>query len=321
MINAFQQIRLNNRNLDVTGNNLYFGGNLIPNSGDISSTYATIDSGTNWQNQLNSLNSIKFTTGSGTSLYIPKFAPGGSGLINSNIIDSGNQIQFGILGLNNNYSGIFSITPSGDITFGQASRYNIGINSAGTYLNRPYSIAVGSAIYTPILSVTSINSNSSNSTTTICNTSLSTVSPSIQMGSGTYTHSASITGVSVLISPRISQTVSAGYKILHINPTITSVGSGNQYLVGMSVDNVDKFVVTSSGNVGINNSLPISALDVTGNIYASGIQASSLITIGAPPSAYNSVGTSGTIRISNDGFIYVATGTSLWGRVAVSPWP
>lgn len=63
-------------------------------------------------------------TGFGTNNYIPKFT-NNSGLINSNIIDSGNQVQF-LISNQNLPSGIFFINSGGHILFNQDNAYDIG---------------------------------------------------------------------------------------------------------------------------------------------------------------------------------------------------
>ena len=67
-----------------------------------------------------------YVTGSGISLYLAKFAPDGSGLILSNIIDSGNKLQFGISDLDSGYTGVFYLSPNAQTIF----QSKVGILSA-----------------------------------------------------------------------------------------------------------------------------------------------------------------------------------------------
>ncbi len=63
--------------------------NFYSTSGNVENT------GTSLQNQINNLSRVSNpVTGSGIINYIPKFLSNGSGLINSNIIDSGNSVTF-----------------------------------------------------------------------------------------------------------------------------------------------------------------------------------------------------------------------------------
>lgn len=50
------------------------------------------------------------------------------------------------------------------------------------------------------------------------------------------------------------------------------------------------------------------------------LQSLKLVLTGISPTAYNSVGISGQIA-TKDNFIYIATGTNLWGRTTLLPWP
>lgn len=78
MTNAFQQIRLNNNNLTVSNGRLFLGSSGILFSGEASN--------------LTSQNITNTVTGFGTANYLSKFTPDNSGLMNSNIVDSGNFI-------------------------------------------------------------------------------------------------------------------------------------------------------------------------------------------------------------------------------------
>ena len=77
--------------------------------------------------------------------------------------------------------------------------------------------------------------------------------------------SGSTTGqVAFAINPTINQTGTSSYTALLINPTHTSIGSGSQRLIDAQVDGVSKFILTSSGTVGIGTVSPSTALDVAG---------------------------------------------------------
>lgn len=49
------------------------------------------------------------------------------------------------------------------------------------------------------------------------------------------------------------------------------------------------------------------------------VRTSGFVASGKPPAAFNSPGTSGQIAVGSP-YLYVCTGNSLWGRVALSPW-
>jgi hypothetical protein len=57
----------------------------------------------------------------------------------------------------------------------------------------------------------------------------------------------------VELAPTISQSLTAGYDILFINPTESSTGSGTKNLVKAQVGNVDKFTVANTGITTITN--------------------------------------------------------------------
>lgn len=194
-----------------------------------------LDSG-NLQNQINNLPQISnAVTGSGINNYIAKFGPDGSGLVNSNIIDSGNQIQFRITN-NGLYSGIYFINNSGIILTNNRNLYltknnhNIGLTTSdGFTLNFTQDGATKAAL-------------NNNGDLNVSN---------LSMNGDTYLrrYSAANFGIS-----SNSSSVFGGLKVGFLYAT------GGIYL---------------TGNVAINNSSPVSAFDITGNITASGINLTS----------------------------------------------
>ncbi|MBI2054492.1 MAG: hypothetical protein HYT39_00095, partial [Candidatus Sungbacteria bacterium] len=68
------------------------------------------------------------------------------------------------------------------------------------------------------------------------------------------------------LEPTIAQSGTAGYTVLNIDSTQTSVGSGSNYLINAQVGGSSKLAVLSSGNVGIGTTTPGQKLSVAGDI-------------------------------------------------------
>jgi hypothetical protein len=66
--------------------------------------------------------------------------------------------------------------------------------------------------------------------------------------SGTYSTSAN-TAAGLAIIPTVSQSGTAGYSALLINPTESATGSGSKRLISAQVGSVDKFVVANDGSI------------------------------------------------------------------------
>ena len=78
----------------------------------------------------------------------------------------------------------------------------------------------------------------------------------------------------------------------------------------------DSSIYQDSGNVGIGTTTLSQALNVNGNILATGYRVSAMQTA---PSSRSDTGTLGEIRITAD-YIYVCYATDSWRRVAISAW-
>jgi hypothetical protein len=79
----------------------------------------------------------------------------------------------------------------------------------------------------------------------------------------------------------------------------------------------------NGGNVGINKAAPTEALDVTGNVLASGTIRTSgdklIVTTAKTPASASDTGTVGTI-CWDASYIYVCTATNTWKRTAIATW-
>ncbi len=97
---------------------------------------------------------------------------------------------------------------------------------------------------------------------------------------GLFTGS-STTQIATTINPNVTQSGTAGYTALLINPTETSTGSGTKRLISAQVGGVDKFVVDNTGAVTA-TSLIVGALTGTasGNLPLAGGTMSGNITLG-----------------------------------------
>lgn len=87
--------------------------------------------------------------------------------------------------------------------------------------------------------------------------------------SGTFqgTSTASFNGLDV--SPILNFSGTGNYTALYINPTETAVGSTTNYLLNAAVGGNSKFVITSTGNVGIADTTPQNTLKITGSLCVS----------------------------------------------------
>lgn len=93
--------------------------------------------------------------------------------------------------------------------------------------------------------------------------------------SGTWSANGAGANNVVSISPTITQTGTASYRALLVNPTETTLGSGASYLADFQVGGVSKMAITNAGQVGINDDTPSFMLDVNGTMRGFGITDSS----------------------------------------------
>ena len=230
------------------------------NPNNFSSSGNVENTGTLLQNQINNLSAVRFVTGSGTANYIPKFTKYGSGLQNSVIIELNDNIGIGIsnptekLNISGNIkfentSAARQITcdNGGYIKFGQnaASNRRLDISgfSDGFYLQQ--GINFGNQ-----------QSNGTNSYIGAAN-------------AGIFFQSSSGPNDSAAILLKHSQGSDYNNPVIRVwdeseynQHRIFGVGHGSTYK--------EIFTVRSNSGVGILTTSPISALDVSGNIYAIG---------------------------------------------------
>lgn len=217
-------------NLTTTGQVLF---NYINNFSGVFN-----NSGTLLQSQINNIsnNTGDYFTGAGfgTSGFIPRFTQDGSGLVNSNIIDSGNKIQFNIQNQELN-SGVFFADVSG-VTLN---------NDMGIHLTKS-----NNTISLRTLDGFGLDFRQNNST-----------KASLNNGGNLNLTSVSINGDTFLARQ------SAGVFEIN-NGTVNNLRNlrlNNLYSTG---------VISITGNVAINNASPIASLDVSGSIMAGPITGS-----------------------------------------------
>ena len=104
----------------------------------------------------------------------------------------------------------------------------------------------------------------------------------VKANTGTYTQTSGNT-VAFQITPTYNQTTStAANTDLYINRTETSVGSGAQYLFNAAVGGSSRFVITSTGNVGVGTTTPLGLMHLASgapNLYISDNNSSQGTTI------------------------------------------
>jgi len=120
----------------------------------------------------------------------------------------------------------------------------------------------GASTFSGTMSVLDIFGTGSGGLLRLQNRAFSSGATAIQvLGSNAISNSSGqFTGIGIY--PALSQTGSASYTALLINPTETTLGSGTSYLADFQVGGVSKFNVTNTGNVGIGTTTPTTQLMV-----------------------------------------------------------
>jgi len=86
----------------------------------------------------------------------------------------------------------------------------------------------------------------------------------VDIGGGQILNATSGTQGALSITPAITQTGTAGYAALLVNPSEASTGSGTKLLADFQVGNTSRAVITSAGNIGIGTTTPGSLLSFGG---------------------------------------------------------
>lgn len=219
-------------------------------------------------------------TGSGSSGYLPKFTSDFSGLINSNIIDSGNQIGF-----------LKPLVTSENLTCGTVTcgvingRLTVDSNNL-RHSNNDAAMSVGGTyLFEDRPNIWAIRNNAANTnipqTLRVYGYRPGT-STAYSLGSGSYLEFYVNTGSGSYIS-----TINSGSGAI-ITPLV------------LAINRRPALSINTGENVIVHNYLIPSGFVISGNA----------------PAAFNSFGYSGQIAIK-DNFVHVATGASAWGSIAV----
>lgn len=116
---------------------------------------------------------------------------------------------------------------------------------------------------------------------------------------GVNLNGTSATQIGVSISPTVTQSSTAGYTMLLVNPTESTTGSGTKLLADFQVGGASKFKIDNAGKV-------------TSTATAINIATQT-------PASASATGTQGDIAWDSS-YIYVCTATNTWKRAAIATW-
>jgi hypothetical protein len=168
--------------------------------------------------------------------------------------------------------------------------YTILSSNGGTGTVRPISIAAGSSTITLANTTTPI---------ILSRTALSSAGASIVTANGGLSASSGVQSA-LTLAPTLTQTSTAGYTALLVNPTETTTGSGAKLLADFQVGSSSKASIDNTGKI---------------TTAADTIRVSTAKT----PASATAAGSAGDIAWDAN-YVYVCTATNTWKRSAIATW-
>lgn len=123
-------------------------------------------------------------------------------------------------------------------------------------------LTVSSSAGVSTINVTDLLGTGSGGLLRLSNKAFTSATAGLQVFGGNSISNSSGQFIGVNVVPVISQSGSASYTALVVNPTDSSLGSGTSYIADFQNGGVSRFNVTNTGNVGISTTSPRTILSV-----------------------------------------------------------